>query len=146
MPTPMRYLLFAVLLLVNPAGADPGPYAAISTDPDFIAGRKAIEAKDWKKAIALFSRFHSDADAFNYLGFANRNLGNYEAAFTNYRRALALDPNHRGAHEYVGEAYLLTNNLAKAEEHLAALARICGAGCEEYQDLARAVAAYKKKR
>ncbi len=57
-----------------------------------------------------------------------------------------MDPNHCGAHEYVGVAYLLTNNLPKAEEHLAALDRICGTGCEEYQDVAREITQFKKKR
>jgi hypothetical protein len=58
---------------------------------------------------------------------------------------LDIDPKHRGAHEYVGEAYLLTNNLPKADEHLAALKQICGPGCEQYKDLAREIAEYKKK-
>ena len=46
-------------------------------------------------------------------------------AFNNYKHALEMDPKHRGA-QYVGEAYLLTNNLPKAQEHLAALNKICG--------------------
>ena len=52
---------------------------------------------------------------------------------------------HRGAHEYVGEAYLIVNNLAKAEEHFAALQRICLIPCEEYEDLKKAVAAYRQR-
>jgi hypothetical protein len=52
--------------------------------------------------------------------------------FEQYRAALQLEPKHRGAHEYIGETYLLTGNKAKAREHLAALERICGTKCEEY--------------
>jgi len=52
---------------------------------------------------------------------------------------------HRGAHEYVGEAYLLVGNLAKAEEHLNALKTICLIPCEEYEDLKRAVAEYRQR-
>jgi hypothetical protein len=59
------------------------------------------------------------------------------AAFAHYKRALELNPRHRGAHEYVGEAYLLVGALAKAEEHLAALQRICLLPCEELADLER---------
>ena len=62
---------------------------------------------------------------------------------SHYREALRLDPKHRGANEYIGEAYVLVGNKAKAQEHLAALERICGKGCEEYQDLARAIAQAK---
>ena len=47
---------------------------------------------------------------------------------------------------HTGEAYLLTHNLAAAEQHLAALNRICGVVCAEYKDLAREIAEYKKKR
>jgi hypothetical protein len=56
---------------------------------------------------------------------------------------LKIDPSHKGAHEYIGEAYVIVGNKAKAQEHLAALERICGKGCEEYQDLARAIAQAK---
>lgn len=63
------------------------------------------------------------------------------------RRAsgLQLNPRHRGAHEYIGEAYLKANNLAKAEEHLATLQRICLIPCEEYEDLKKAVADYRAR-
>jgi DNA-binding SARP family transcriptional activator len=53
-----------------------------------------------------------------------------------------LDPRHKGAHEYIGEAYLQANQPDKAREHLSALKAICGERCEEYQDLAKALAAY----
>jgi hypothetical protein len=56
-----------------------------------------------------------------------------------------MDPEHRGAHEYVGEAYLKVGNLEMAKKHLAALDGICFFGCEEYDDLKAAVAAYRPK-
>jgi tetratricopeptide (TPR) repeat protein len=140
--------LAALLMLAAPAAcADAGdPAPPTATDPNFIAAKKAIDAKEWKKAIDLLNKVRVNADVHNYLGYAYRHLGNYKEAFHNYGRALEIDPAHRGAHEYVGEAYLLTDNLPKAEEHLAALNRLCGTSCEEYRDLAREVAAYKKKR
>lgn len=135
-----------LILSTLPAFADGGnPAPATAADPNFAAAKKAIDAKDWKKAIDLLNKVAVNADVHNYLGYAHRHLGNYDEAFRNYARALEIDPKHRGAHEYVGEAYLLTNNLPKAEEHLAALNRLCGTSCEEYRDLAREVAAYKKK-
>ena len=85
----------------------------------------------------------TNADAQNLLGYAYRNQKKYDLAFRHYNEALRLDPKHKGAHEYIGEAYLLVGNKAKAQEHLAALERICTKRCDEYQDLARAVAQAK---
>jgi len=45
----------------------------------------------------------------------------------------------------MGEAYLMANNLAKAEEQLKELDQLCLFPCEEYSDLKKAVAAYKQK-
>jgi Flp pilus assembly protein TadD len=118
-------------------------------DPDLAAGRKAIEAKDWPAAIRLLekaaARDASNADVYTLLGFAERNRGNTGVAFAHYERALKLDPGHRGAHEYVGEAYLMVGNLAKAEEHLEALDKLCFFSCEEYRDLKKSIAEYKRK-
>ena len=120
-----------------------------SADPDYVAGKAAIAAKDWKAAITSLSsaalRDTRNADLQNYLGYAYRHTGQLERAFRHYARALQLDPRHRGAHEYAGEAHLLAGNLAKAEDHLAALRRICIIPCEEYADLAKAVAEYRAR-
>ena len=91
-------------------------------DPNFTEGKKAIDAKDWARAIPLFQQVvakdDKNADAFNWLGYALRNQGDYPQSFAAYEKALTVDPRHRGAHEYIGEAYLKVNNLQKAEEHL----------------------------
>jgi hypothetical protein len=60
--------------------------------------------------------------------------------------ALQLDPKHKGAHEYIGEAYLMDKKPAEAEKHLASLEKICGnKTCEEYADLAKSLADYRAK-
>jgi Flp pilus assembly protein TadD len=120
-----------------------------AVDPDFAAGRAAIEAKDWQGAIRALSsaalRDTRNADIQNYLGYAYRHTGQMDLAFKHYDRALQLNPRHRGAHEYAGEAYLLVNDLAKAEAHLSALKSICLIPCEEYTDLEKAIAEYRRK-
>lgn len=118
-------------------------------DADYAAGKKAIEAKDWGAAVKSLSiaagHDPKNADIQNLLGYSYRKQGNLDLAFKYYGRALELNPNHRGAHEYVGETYLLANNLPKAEEHLAALGKICYIPCSEYNDLKKAIAAYKQR-
>ena len=143
----MRTLVF-VLALVVPlhAFADAAVTQPVS-NPDFEFGVEAIKAKDWDKAIAHFTTYAridpANADAQNFLGYAYRNQKSYDLAFRHYKEALRLDPSHRGAHEYIGEAYVLVGDKAKAQEHLAALERICTKRCDEYQDLARAIAQAK---
>src|SRR5690606_20360785 len=160
MPMPARHLIpfFAAALMVaaglaslptRAMGAGGGSDTTLSkpVDPDFTEGRKAIDRKDWAAAIPLFQKVvekdPNNADAYNWLGYAWRNQGNYEESFANYNKALLIDPKHRGAHEYIGEAYLKTGNLAKAEEFLKRLDSLCTFGCAEYTELKNKIAAYK---
>jgi tetratricopeptide (TPR) repeat protein len=130
------------------SGGDSRTYSA-PVDPDVAHANKAIADKNWDKAIELLTkavaRDPKNAEIYNLLGFSERNRGNLDAAFKYYEQALALNPKHRGAHEYIGEAYLMTGNLAKAEEHLAVLDKLCLFPCEEYSDLKAAVAKYKQQ-
>jgi len=141
-------LLLLAPLLCLAADTDEDP-AATKLDPDYAAGKKAIAAKDWSGAIKSLSsaalRDTRNPDIQNYLGFAYRKAGDMDSAFKHYDRALQLNPRHRGAHEYVGEAYLLVGNLPKAEEHLAALQKICLIPCDEYGDLKKEIEAYRKR-
>ena len=121
-----------------------------TSSPDFAAGRKAIEAEDWPAAVAAMQKAVAatpgNADAHNWLGFAHRKLGQFEASFAAYGEALRLDPRHLGAHEYIGEAYLMTRQLAKAEAHLVELEKLCTPlPCEERKQLGRAITEYKKR-
>ncbi|HSD41942.1 MAG TPA: tetratricopeptide repeat protein [Burkholderiales bacterium] len=146
-------LLLATCLALPVAHADgdasPAP-AGVQANPDAEAGKAAIRAQNWKGAIDSFTKVAAsnagDADAQNWLGYAYRKLGNLDVAFKHYNEALRLDPRHRGAHEYIGEAYLMKGDLTKAKEHLAVLDRICFFGCEEYSDLKKAIAEYENRK
>jgi Flp pilus assembly protein TadD len=147
-------LIAATLVLLPAAGAlavvEETTPASVPMDPDYEAGKKAVETKNWKLAVQHFNRAAGkdprNADIQNYLGFANRQAGNIDQAFKHYYEALKLNPGHRGAHEYIGEAYLKTGNLPKAEEHLKALDRLCTFSCEEYRDLKKSIEEYRKNR
>ena len=143
-------LLAVSLGVVLPAAAAPtdeelgGP----SGDPGMVAGKKAIDDKRWADAIKALSsaalRDTRNADIQNYLGYAYRNAGQMDKAFAHYERALKLNPRHRGAHEYVGEAYLILGKPAQAREHLKALQTICLLPCEEFDDLKMKIDRYQR--
>ncbi len=117
-------------------------------DPDYTAAVKAIKAEQFAAAIplleAVVKRDATNADAYNWLGYATRKNGDPAAAIPIYEKALAIDPKHRGVHEYMGEAYLMLGNLPKAKEHLSRLDKLCFFSCEEFRDLKKAVESYEK--
>jgi Flp pilus assembly protein TadD len=114
---------------------------------DLAEAQRLIDQKDWRGALTQLKialrKDRRNADVHNLMGYSYRKSGQLDDAFDSYRTALKLDPNHKGAHEYIGEAYLQANQPDKAREHLAALRKLCGEGCEEYQELAKAVAAHR---
>jgi Flp pilus assembly protein TadD len=149
------HLLGSLVLLVALAArvfaADPPGPAGAPPDPELAAARARIEAKDWSGAAAILqtavAREPTNAEYHNLLGYAVRNgpNPNMDVVFKHYTEALRLDPRHRGAHEYIGEAYLMVGNLAKAREHLAALDKLCFFTCAEYRDLKRAIQRYESQ-
>jgi tetratricopeptide (TPR) repeat protein len=142
------FVLSAAVTQAHAAGTETTA-AENTADGDFSSGKFAIESKNWDAAIVAFKRVVArdpkNADAHNYLGYAYRWTNKMDDSFKHYDIALKLDPNHKGAHEYVGKAYLKVGKPEKAKEHLAKLEKICGKTCEEYTDLAKAVAAYQPK-
>ncbi len=146
--------LLALVFITPGARLGAEPYednpAASASDPDYAAAKVAMEKKNWPEAVKRFQqaalRDPDSADLHNYLGFSYRNLKQMELAFKYYKRSIELNPRHRGAHEYIGEAYLMVGDLPSAEIHLAALREICLIPCEELDDLDKAVKAYRAKK
>ncbi|SLN46884.1 tetratricopeptide repeat protein [Oceanibacterium hippocampi] len=134
------------------AGAASGAAAMGSAKPgnndaDFTSAQEAVDAGRYADAIEhlkqAVAKRDDNADYYNLLGFASRKIGDFENAFAYYEKALSLEPDHKAAHEYIGEAYLETGKLAEAESHLARLDKICTFGCAEYTELKERIAAYK---
>ena len=111
----------------------------------------AADRKDWAGAAAAMrdalAKDANNADYHNLYAYSLRRSGtqDLDQVFKHYNEALRLDPKHRGAHEYIGEAYLMVGNVAKAKEHLGALDKLCFFGCSEYNDLKRAISEHEQR-
>jgi tetratricopeptide (TPR) repeat protein len=138
-------------------GRGDGEQAPASGD-DYANGKAAFEREDWQSVIDHMAKVLAEQpwhdDAHNLMGFAYRKLGDYDKALEAYDDALKLNPHHRGALEYLGEAYLELDRPELAKATLDRLAAECqqiavGAtdggwqsGCEEWQELNAAYEAY----
>lgn len=112
----------------------------------------ASARQDWAGAATILKEALSanpgNANYHNLYAYSIRKGANPDMSlvFKHYNEALRIDPKHRGAHEYIGEAYLMVGNVAKAKEHLGALDRLCFFPCIEYTDLKKAITQYEKTR
>src|SRR3954462_12015554 len=116
-----------------------------STDaPDLTSVRAKLKAGDYGAALSELRDLAEDvqqADVYNLLGFALRKTGDLKTSLTYYTKALEMQPDHKAAREYLGELYVETGNIEKAREELAILAKLCPSGCEEREDLQKAIEA-----
>ena len=93
---------------------------------------KKLYSQAFKKLNKAYKTDKKNPDILNYMGFTSRKTGNFNEAENYYLAGLDLDPKHNGINEYLGELYVQTNRIDKANERLAVL-KNCD--CEEYQDL-----------
>ena len=85
------------------------------------------------------------ADALNLLGISYRKSKKTSFAIEYYMDALKIDPKHKGANEYIGEAYLELNKPLQAAKYLKVLKNLCGKDCAEYQNLKHSFDRFLKK-
>ena len=145
-------LAFFVAGPAQPAGGDePRERASAPADPIVEKAQRANAEKDWSRSQEIMRdallKDPRNADYHSLYAYAIRmgDKPNLDIVFKHYNEALRIDSKHRGAHEYIGEAYLMVGNLPKAKEHLSALDRICFFGCDEYSMLKKAVAEFEAK-
>ena len=137
----------AALALITGLGLSPA-FAVdnmSSTDaPDLTSVRARIKARDYAGALAQLRELADDvqhADVYSLLGFTLRKTGDFKTSLTYYTKAIEMAPEHKAAREYLGELYVETGNMEKAREQLAVLAKLCPDGCEEREDLQKAISA-----
>jgi predicted Zn-dependent protease len=148
-PFTSRLAVLAVgCVLAGPIGAfaaDTTETPASAESTDFESARALVDAQKYDKALAALHQLDQQSpnnpDVLNLIGFSLRKTGKMDEALDYYSRALALNPQHRGANEYLGELYLETKQPEKAKERLEILRQACG-DCEEFEDLQKEISLY----
>ena len=150
MKAKFRPLIIALLAFPVALQAADDPDSAAS-DPVLQQAREATSRKDYAAAAKILrdalARTPANPDYHNLYAYTVRKgpAPNLDLVFKHYNEALRLEPKHRGAHEYIGEAYLMVGNVQQAREHLTQLDRLCFFGCEEYSSLKNAIREYEAK-
>jgi tetratricopeptide (TPR) repeat protein len=139
----MAFIVFAGAGLTQ-ALADGGSYSGNSRLAPF---QQLIEEEKYQAAIdqlqVALKDDPDDADLLNLTAYSQRKLQRFDEALINYQKALQIEPDHRGANEYLGELYLQMGQLDKALERLRVLDKECFFGCEEYDELKQAIETYR---
>tara|TARA_Y100001970_G_scaffold89502_1_gene112837 strand:+ start:425 stop:895 length:471 start_codon:yes stop_codon:yes gene_type:complete len=153
-----KILILLLLISFNVNGAGTGSSNSDSTTtPDQInslyeLAEKHIYNKKYNKSLKLLKKLTKRedlgtrrADIYNLLGFSYRKLENPELdkSFAAYMMALEIDPQHAGAHEYLGELYLMRDQKNQAMKMLSKLENLVGKNAEEYIDLLQAIENYQ---
>ena len=151
--------LLLLLLSVNSYSAGSSDNSKTKTNYDkavnHIKLAKKYEKKDkikkanksYEKALKLLIKSNkkkpNNPDTLNYLGFTTRKLGDYENGEKFYLEGLAIEPNHIGINEYLGELYVVTNRISLAKERLKILENC---GCNEYIQLKEIINGVRKSK
>ena len=142
-------IIFSLLLSTSlfAAGGDSGGSSEASLYDDAVKLVKRAGKLEKKENLDKANKLYSQAftklekalkkdkknpDILNYMGFTSRKTGNFEIAEKFYLQGLSINPNHNGINEYLGELYVQTNRMDKANERLEVL-KNCN--CKEFGEL-----------
>jgi len=134
---------FAAVLMITGSAWAMGSSDNDAAQPDpYKQAKSLIDDDKYSEAIPILQKLIKDkgayADALNLLGYSYRKSGDATTALDYYNQALAMEPKHLGANEYLGELYLEMKQPDKAKERLAVLKAACG-DCDEYEELDNAI-------
>ena len=155
-------ITFFVLLLLSTSSYSAGTSSSSdSNSTDYSKAIKLVKSakkyesdgkidkakKRYEKALKLLVKSNKNkpnkADTLNYLGFTTRKLGDYENGEKYYIQGLAIEPNHIGINEYLGELYVATNRIDLAKDRLKILE---SCNCKEYDSLKEIIEGTKKSK
>ncbi len=139
-------IFFSKILLANREE----PTSLIDTKDNLVSKEsinKTIEAGEYELARNNLKDFikdnNYDYEAYNLLGYVERQLQNYDVAISFYKKALSINSNFTGAHHYIAITYLEIDDFKNAKYHLDQLDLICLFGCEDFYDLKNKIAFYE---
>ena len=129
------------------SGADAcvdGKSAALTDEDLYLAAGELVLEARYAEALPLLFRIkdRNNPQVLNLIGYSTRKLGDVDKGIDYYHQALAIDPGYTKARQYLGEAYLLKDDVAKAKEQLTEIADRCGGPCDDYELLVEAIAAH----
>ena len=140
-------LLFASIFLISPVHAV--KYDKLKPSALYERAVKYLDKQDYAKANKALKAYTKsepdDADGWNLYAYANRKMNKFEKAEVYYKKALNIDPEHKGALEYQGELYMQTNRPDLAQENLVKLVKLCPDSCYELQKLEEYISSTAKK-
>ena len=155
------FLVFAMTSSIYGAGSSDGSSSNNKTISNYDKAVKLIKFakkyeqkgkidkanKRYEKALKLLVKSNkkkpNNADTLNYLGFTSRKLGDFEKGENYYLEGLAIEPDHVGINEYLGELYVVTNRIELAKERLNVLTNC---NCQEYDELKEIIEGTKKSK
>ena len=141
----MLALSCALFGSVGAFAADTEETPASANNSGFDSAKALVDAQKYDEALPALRQLDqqgpNNPDVLNLIGFSLRKTGKMDEALDYYNRALALNPQHRGANEYLGELYLETKQPDKAKDRLEVLRQACG-DCEEFEDLQQQINRY----
>jgi tetratricopeptide (TPR) repeat protein len=105
-------------------------------------GRALALAGRYAEALGALTavRNQNDSMVLTMIGYAKRKSGSFDEGMAYYQRALSIDPKNVNTREYLGEAYVEKGRMDLAKAELVKVEALCGTECEQYQDLAKAIA------
>ena len=142
-------ILILALMVTDMTSSSVFADSGSSRDSRLTPFHKLIDGEKYEMAISdlkkALGESPDDADLLNLLAYSQRKLMRFDEALVNYQIALKIEPEHRGANEYLGELYLQMGQLDKALERLKVLDDDCFFGCEEFDELEEAIEIYRSK-
>lgn len=95
---------------------------------------------DWALTVLAEVKDQNDPRVLTYEGYSNRKSGRFDLGMGLYQKALAINPDYVTAREYLGEGFVSVGKIDLAKAQLGEISKRCGTQCEEYKDLAEAIA------
>lgn len=111
---------------------------------NYATALRLIHAQRYGDAIPYLELMLKDhprsADTLEKLGYTHFMIGEYPAAQAFLEKALSIDSDNTRAHRDLGEVFLAMHDRPSADAQMTALNQLCADGCDEKDELAKAIA------